>query len=187
LVYGEVTVRRRPGDGDGEHRSGDLVAHSAPACHLDPQCGRVHAVAVALAYPKYDSNLNNGQQMYVAGDTLPVVNTVYVNSVNPSRIILPLWAASPGVGELAGNRRLHVFPNPAAEYISVTCPPAEQAGEIELEVRNPAGMLVIKTSAYCGPAGVELDVHSLPAGLYFLQVRTNSGRLYYAKTAITHP
>ena len=57
----------------------DFFANTAitfPAGH------KIRVDITSSNYPRFDKNLNNGQTMYVAGDTLVAENTVYMNNTN---------------------------------------------------------------------------------------------------------
>ncbi|MFH2141180.1 MAG: CocE/NonD family hydrolase [Bacteroidota bacterium] len=71
-------------------------------------------------YPRFDNNLNNGGTMYVAGDTLIAVNTIYHNSANASYIVFPFIDYVQNLSDNdIKNPSIKIFPNPSKESIYV--------------------------------------------------------------------
>jgi predicted acyl esterase len=62
---------------------------------------RIRAILSSSDYPIFDRNLNNGDSLYVPGDTLVATNRVYHDVYNRSRIILKTVSSS-GISEHTG-------------------------------------------------------------------------------------
>ncbi|MFT7153526.1 MAG: hypothetical protein ACI9Z7_000583 [Alteromonas macleodii] len=73
-------------------------------------------------------------------------------------------------GELSG---VEVYPNPASDFVTVAIP-ASVEGLVEMNVLDALGHLVYSKTANSGVN--QLDVSALSSGIYFLEMRTKSGR-----------
>ncbi len=115
---------------------------------------------------RWDVNLQNGGQMYVAGDTNVANITVHHNNLRPSYMALPgnnpsLDAASIALQQLA------VYPNPAQDVVFIR---SEENIE-SVEIVDIAGRSVWNGS--CENKQVPLD--HLVSGTYLLFIHTPSG------------
>src|SRR5258706_1610481 len=61
---------------------------------------RIRLDITSSNYPRYDCNLNNGLQMYVAGDTLVAINNLYFDNLHSSYINLPVSDSTTSVAEI---------------------------------------------------------------------------------------
>ena len=80
-----------------------------------------HKIRIALTssnYPRFDNNLNNGQEMYVAGDTLIATNIVYHNSNYSSYIEFPFvdYVQSDKMN-YTKNPVFSIYPNPCNDIL----------------------------------------------------------------------
>jgi hypothetical protein len=79
-----------------------------------------------------------------------------------------------GINEQNFSNLIKIYPNPAANTITIESPPAV------IEITNIQGQL-IKTLPPCGEAGAttgnktNIDVSALPSGVYVVEVRTEKG------------
>jgi putative CocE/NonD family hydrolase len=79
---------------------------------------RIRLCISSSNYPQFDINLNNGDSLYVQGDTLIASNCLYHDVTHPSVLILPVNDFS-GVEEgsnyqlAISNGQLSIHPNPA--------------------------------------------------------------------------
>ncbi|MCO6477861.1 MAG: zinc-dependent metalloprotease [Phaeodactylibacter sp.] len=73
-------------------------------------------------------------------------------------------------------RQLRVFPNPAGAEIQVQLPPGLQPGA-RLHIRSAAGQLLSRHTVQALSGTEVVDISRLPAGLYFLQLADQEGRL----------
>ncbi len=129
-------------------------------------------------YPRYNRNMNTGQDMYpgpyqTAGDTLlnPQIanNTIYTNSVYSSRVTIPCnsWPTS-----IAENNapQFEVYPNPASNYVDVT---SAVNGECTYTMIDAMGRIVREQKSNTQTTRIVLD--GLAAGVYVLQMQTEAG------------
>ncbi|CAN5463081.1 CocE/NonD family hydrolase [soil metagenome] len=136
-----------------------------------------HSIRVDITssnYPRFDCNLNNGQTMYVAGDTLIAENTVYMNSANASYITLPLENFLDGISEHEGNDVFSVYPNPVNDKFTIHDLQCTMGAIVRIGIYNSLGAVVNLPVAYCLLPAV-FDVHSLPPGIYFLTIESPKG------------
>jgi hypothetical protein len=119
-------------------------------------------------YPRFDCNLNNGQTMYAAGDTLTATNSVYMSSVYPSYITLQLESFPGGVNEVSEENGIHVYPNPAGNQLTVD---SKQYTIKTISVYNSVGQKA-KTYKILESGITQLNIESLPEGLYVLRAET---------------
>jgi uncharacterized protein len=143
---------------------------------------KIRLYVTSSNYPRFDRNLNNGGEMYVAGDTLVAHNTVHRTALHPSS----LWVTvldSPDI-DFAGHGdevvepatqpsafALNAYPNPfnAATTVSLTLP---SASDLTIAVYNVTGQQV--ASLTDGPlnAGTHtftFNASHLASGLYFVR------------------
>lgn len=68
-----------------------------------------------------------------------------------------------------------MFPNPAANAVTLEIPMSEDA-DVQVAVLDPAGRAAVRTTESLGKANnrVNLDLSSLPSGIYFVQVRNGA-------------
>ena len=72
-------------------------------------------------YPRYDNNLNNGGDMYTAGDTLIATNTIFLSNTKASFVELPLISYPSAIADnYATNDQFILYPNPITESFSIT-------------------------------------------------------------------
>ena len=153
-------------------------------------------------YPKYNRNMNTGGDMYPNhnGDTLinPLIamNTIYLNSIYPSNIILPLENYTTGIKEiLSVNNQFDckIFPNPTTGIFNI------EGGKIKsVEIINITGQTVYKIkdthlTELCqsygreskkleynvnpNPSGIKImiDISEQPKGIYLIKIITDRG------------
>lgn len=117
---------------------------------------------------RWDVNLQNGDQMYVAGDTNVANITIHHDAMYPSKINLP--GNNPTVNVFENEKiEMNVFPNPATNLLKVT-------GSVELNsffIFDLSGRM-IKSGTL---KGNELSIEDLNSGLYILDVYHDSGKL----------
>lgn len=70
-----------------------------------------------------------------------------------------------------------VFPNPAADQLTVRIDLASASGAAGIEIYNTMGKLVAEGPIPQGEKETSIDISSLQAGLYFLRIRAD-GRQY---------
>jgi len=82
---------------------------------------RIRVDITSSNYPRFDCNLNNGLQMYVAGDTSVAGQTIYFDSSHESYLSLPVADSTTNISEMLSDEKnkLTVYPNPAVDFIYV--------------------------------------------------------------------
>jgi putative CocE/NonD family hydrolase len=126
-------------------------------------------------YPRFNRNMNSGEDMYPAGsmDTLVnsevAINTVYTNSINTSIIELPLINYVSSIWDKTFENDFTIFPNPsdgAFKIQSIT------NKEYKLKIYNSLGKLVYERSFI---SSVKVTDINLPAGNYFVRIIYDKG------------
>ena len=136
---------------------------------------RIRVNITSSNYPQYSLNLNNGDSMYVAGDTLIATNEVYFNVNSPSQITFPnsiLTENEPDVQVQSPS--ILLYPNPGNALVTLQTDqrlphPAQitvynlQGQEVFSQERIPPGLLL---------QGIDLATDDWPSGTYFVELRT---------------
>lgn len=141
------------------------LAHTFIAGH------KIRIDVTSSNYPRYDSNLNNGDSMYVAGDTNVANNVVFVNSVNPSHAILPLESFPSGMEATGLLPGAIAYPNPASDILTVIIP---GVSTVLVTMFDMAGKKVCDSGTMLSHGKSEIPVSELSPGIYLLQVQTGS-------------
>lgn len=130
-------------------------------------------------YPRFNRNMNTGQEMYPAplssaGDTLvnPQVanNTIYTNSVYASRVTIPCNAWPVGITENSAASAFQVYPNPATSYIDVISSSNE---ECTYTLIDAAGRVVLEQKSTL--ANTRISLNGIAPGFYSLQRDDTNG------------
>lgn len=128
---------------------------------------RIRADITSSNYPRFDSNLNNGQQMYAAGDTLIATNTVYLNSQNFSYIRMPLINYIAEIEENnPGMEECIVYPNPGNGIFTLEVPYSLPDGL--MIITNALGEILIKAPVF--HTQTRIDLSGFPSGIYFCRM-----------------
>lgn len=128
-----------------------------------------HEIKVIISgnsHSRWDVNLQNGGQMYTAGDTLEATISIHHDSQYPSQIILPGVNSPLGITELSGDN-LIVYPNPVSDLLYFKTDNAIRSA-IVYDLRGN----VVKEST---DDKQEIDVSSLSKGVYLVQIITSQG------------
>jgi len=131
---------------------------------------RVRLDITSSNYPRFDNNLNNGQAMYVAGDTITATNTVYFELGHESYLSLPVCNSN-NLPSLYESNRMVVYPNPASSYIEINLP--EEILSIKLfdsygkEINLPEQHII--------------NISNLRSGIYMIHVTTLKGNVFIKK------
>jgi uncharacterized protein len=126
-------------------------------------------------YPKYNRNMNNGNDMYPFNSVDTVINqntarnTIYMSSNLQSYIQLPV-TYNTGIETLqAQHRQLEVYPNPVVSVLNLQ----QKEGldpNAEYQIFNGSGQILLMGSVNEG----QIDVSSLSSGLYLIIVKNES-------------
>ncbi len=128
---------------------------------------------------RWDVNLNNGGDMYVAGDTLIAQNTVYFNSNQPSYVELQLQDFLGQVDAHATFATLALYPNPARETISIDFV-LENEENISFALLDMQGKVLEelgKKRYLAGTHKVQIGLNTFANGMYFVSINTPKGRI----------
>jgi predicted acyl esterase len=140
-----------------------------------------HRIRVDISsanYPRFDCNLNNGQTMYTAGDTLIAQNTIYMNSNNASYITLPLENFPDAVNEIDAKEEFSIFPNPCREWFEVSCLRFEVNSRlILLDALGNEIYTVDLTTSNLYPDRYRDETSNLPNGIYFIKIESSKGSI----------
>ncbi|MBN2683145.1 MAG: CocE/NonD family hydrolase [Bacteroidales bacterium] len=118
-------------------------------------------------YPRFDKNLNNGGEMYVAGDTLIAENSVFHQIGKESFINLPFVSYALGnSNDLSVARDFRIFPNPSESDFFVE---SLSNSVKEIEIFTITGENVYTEVFSNNKTFVEVKT-TLPAGVYFIGV-----------------
>ncbi len=117
---------------------------------------RIRIVITSAIYPMFDINLNNGDSMYVEGDTLVATNFIYHDETHPSRIIFPtssITATAENNIEMPKDLSINVSPNPFNSSCAITLSShstrrcgINPESSIEMEIYNLRGNVVYKSN-----------------------------------------
>lgn len=127
---------------------------------------RIRLDVTSSNYPHYDCNLNNGLQMYAAGDTVVAVNNIYFDNLHASYLNLPVSDSTASVEEnfLNSGIDIGVFPNPASDEIEII---SGNSFLNRLELLDISGKIIVAINE---PKQVsKIDVRNLQQGIYFLK------------------
>ncbi len=117
-------------------------------------------------YPRFDRNLNNGQTMYTAGDTLIAHNTIFQGKYPASYIILQLTQnLELGLSASAVTRTISLAPNPATRKIRLLNLPAST---LDIAIFDISGQRLKQLKI--NPVNPVISLNGIPAGLYFLKI-----------------
>jgi len=125
-----------------------------------------HSIRVDVTssnYPRFDSNLNNGQAMYVAGDTLVATNTVYLNQFNSSYITLPLESFPISVDEVQSKSFINIYPNPATDHVFIM---SHQINDMII-LTDITGRVLRRIEP--GSKGFSIDLSNYSKGVYIIK------------------
>jgi Secretion system C-terminal sorting domain len=150
--------------------------------------------AIAAAYPVASQGLSNCHQVigatgksatesglyyaYTIGEPVVMtlkkqgINVVLTQGFHQHDVCLPVTSTNP---DLWAEWDIQVYPNPVAQWLTVQYT-APDVSDLSGTVISPDGRTVL-TSTHIPPDGARLDVSSLTAGIYILQLhdRINGG------------
>lgn len=132
---------------------------------------RIRVDVTSANYPRFDSNLNNGQAMYVAGDTLIAQNTIYMNSNNASYITLPLENFPDAVDEVGNGDWLMLFPNPCNDGLEISG--LKPGANYAIAIYNAVGQEVY--SQQVSASNFKIQTQNLRNGIYLLKATSSIG------------
>ena len=129
---------------------------------------KIRLLITGANYPRFDVNLNNGQAMYAAGDTIMAETNIHFGTNHPSRIQLPV-VSNVSVDEL-GQNDFKIYPNPTTDVVWVE---KDNPDEMTLRLLNILGEELSVCTV--NEKSMKLDVSNLEAGVYFIELSTPNG------------
>ena len=137
------------------------VAITFPAGH------RIRLDVTSSNYPRYDCNLNDGMQMYAAGDTSVAGQIIYFDSTHESYLELPVTDSTVGIPDLSPSEKLNieVYPNPASDFIYVLSK-NNSLKKIEMYTISGKNIFVLKNP----PSAAAIDLRNFDSGIYILKI-----------------
>lgn len=135
---------------------------------------KMRVIVSSSDYPIFDINLNNGDSLYVPGDTVVATNKIY-HEPNAYSIVILKTKSQPGIQE--DNRRSHfnfkvaplIFRNKTFLEFYLQEPACVNAKVYDVTGRKILTLLHEKL-----PAGLNtrsLNAAALPSGVYFVNVQ----------------
>lgn len=137
---------------------------------------RIRLDITSSIFPKYNNNMNDGDSMYVTGDTLIATNTVFFDQSRPSCLIIPVVDYPSAIGDKS-NEGMNVFPNPFEDRFHLVLPDNWINTSVQIKIFSQDGKLIF---TYNGTyyAGMEIFPGKIGNGNYLLQVNGKSGPQY---------
>ncbi|HOB77912.1 MAG TPA: CocE/NonD family hydrolase [Bacteroidales bacterium] len=121
-------------------------------------------------YPKYDNNLNNGKQMYTAGDTIIATNVVYYETDHKSSISLPILHSN-NICDFSNSERFIIYPNPTNSSFTIS-----NFNQIKfIEIYDIMG------KKYQFNEQVNFNVNNLKNGLYLIKITDVNDEIIWKK------
>lgn len=145
--------------------------------HISHQVQSGHHIRLDITssnYPRFDRNLNNGDTMYQAGDTLIANNTIYYNSANPSFLILPAYF--PWSVEEFDRNVLNCFPNPTSNQINISLPSEENW---VISITDITGKIISRQNYFGNKFST--DVNEFSKGIYFIRLTNSHNQIYHSR------
>lgn len=116
------------------------------------------------------SSVQNPTHTYAAAGVYTVTLTVDVGGCTIEKVVNIITV---GRVELAGGTNVDIVPNPASDYVSVLLEnPIER--DITVELVSIDGKVLQTTTLERGEESLTLDVQAYPAGMYFVNLTSNS-------------
>lgn len=141
---------------------------------------RIRVDITSSNYPRFDCNLNNGLQMYVAGDTSVAAQTIYFDSNHESYLELPVTDSTLSISEMLSDEKnnLTVYPNPGTDFIYVL---TKNFTPQKMELYDISGKRIFVLN---NPKTITtIDVSNFIPGIYFLKAFT-TGEVSIRKIAV---
>ncbi|MGB4264341.1 MAG: T9SS type A sorting domain-containing protein, partial [Bacteroidales bacterium] len=121
-------------------------------------------------YPKYDNNLNNGKQMYTAGDTIIATNIVYFETDYKSSISLPILHSN-NIYDFSNSERFIIYPNPTNSSFTIS----------NFNLIKSIEIYDIMGKKYQFNEQVNFNVNNLKNGLYLIKITDVNDEIIWKK------
>ncbi len=151
------------------------VSIDLPSVAITIKAGhKLRLLVTGSNYPKYNRNMNNGEEMYPGNNLdsvfnpLIAVNKIHVGPSTPSRLVLPIDNTNTTVIERE-KIRVEVYPNPTSERLTIT----SDEPVIRIEVYDLTGKILLSQDEHTE----QVSVSGLTNGAYVMIVYTQKGRV----------
>jgi hypothetical protein len=140
-------------------------------------------------YPIFDINLNNGDSLYVPGDTLVAANNVYHDPGNLSMLIFKTRAPY-GASELPSERsyrqslRVETTPFRGCTTVRFSLPSNALVSLQTYDVSGRATEMLVHGLLPPGEHAVRFDGAGLPSGIYFFRLAIDGEETQVAKSLL---
>jgi uncharacterized protein len=135
-----------------------------------------HSLRIIISssnYPRFDNNLNNGQDMYTLGDTLIATNTILTGAEHPSNVTLTVKDYGDVIdGSIINNQLFKIRFNSSLKQINIEYSISNKP--ILIDLFSLKGELIIQKTVYTNTEN-NVDVSKLAKGVYFISVSNSSG------------
>ncbi|MFC2114114.1 CocE/NonD family hydrolase [Bacteroidota bacterium] len=134
----------------------------------------ISLVVTCSNYPRFDMNLNNGEDLYTSGDTLVAYNTIYYGQSYPSRLY---FEGEYYLGSIQDNdvkNDIKIYPNPA--FSELTIYPRNLQPPFNYSILDLQGREVMKGEVR-ESGTFTLDVSGLEPQVYVLKIESNGQSL----------
>jgi len=150
-----------PGNIDSINFSLDDIANTFHKGH------RLRIDVTSSNYPMFDINLNNGKQLYKAGDTLTATNLIYHSDKYSSRIIVPVLDEQTDIAKInttINEDDIKFYPNPASDFIHIS----SSSDFKNVSIFNIIGDIVCSNNI--SSRECIFNINNLPVGVYFIRI-----------------
>lgn len=137
---------------------------------------RIRLDITSSIYPKYNNNMNDGDSMYISGDTLIASNIVYIDQSRPSSLIIPVADYPSGIAKI-GNEEMLVFPNPFQDQFILDLPNNWENLLMQIVLFSQDGKMVYSYEGYYSQ-GFEIYPGKIDRGNYVLYISCHLGHKY---------
>ncbi|MCL5992194.1 MAG: CocE/NonD family hydrolase [Bacteroidetes bacterium] len=137
-----------------------------------------HSIRVIVTnsnYPMFDINLNNGDSLYVPGDTVIAKTYLHHWGTYKSKVILPVSKKTDVEDYLNKDISIKVSPNPTSDRIEINYS-INQPCSISIELYNLIGEKISslsKVESEVGNYSTTLSLSENSSGVYFLKYKNN--------------
>jgi type IX secretion system substrate protein len=167
------------GGSDVSERGIAWAQHNNPT--LDDQHG---SMGTGTGFFKLDvTGLTEGEGYYARAYATNAEGTSYGNCI----IFTAEESSGTGISD-HGMATLSIYPNPAASFVSLSCPPAESRN-CRVQITDMDGRVHLDMNAdgiESGGRELLLDVRDLKDGSYICRLQLDSGKTYTARLLIVH-
>ena len=124
------------------------------------------------------SNLENPVHTFPGYGTY-VVTLIVSNGACTDSISQVIVISNVGISTFENNTSFNIFPNPVNDNLSILFNTSENGKDWMIKLRTVIGqtVLVNKMMAHSGENKAELNLSSLPQGIYILELESNGGKL----------